>query len=227
MSSSRKQQLGLVTALLGNYWGERLLKKLEEEIPFIRKRSDATIRECIYRIVNYIDNAKKSDYSIIDKYSINQLETFWSEWFDEYKTQYSNKNYIETNEIILDCNNGFYWILNKSFYSAEMIIRLNNCGRVPINNFFLELREYKNGYNFTHIVVVIDDNGVIHQMQGPENEKPNYIYFEYIYALLVKYKFIKSMVSTYPTENEFRLSDFTPEQIQTLKQIRPELFKIL
>ena len=171
MSSSRKKQLQLTVSLLGQYWGEHLLKKLENEIPNIRNCSDATIRECIYKIINYIDNVKNSDYSMIDSYSIIEFETLWSDWITEYKNQYSNKNYIETNKIILKHNNGFYWIKNNSFYSAEMIIRLNNCGRISPQHHFLELRETQNEYNYTHIVVVIDNNGVVHQIQGTKNEK--------------------------------------------------------
>ena len=48
MSSSRKKQLQLTVSLLGQYWCEHLLKKLENEIPNIRNCSAATIREYIY-----------------------------------------------------------------------------------------------------------------------------------------------------------------------------------
>jgi len=208
MSSSRVKQLHLTISLIGKHYGEILLQKLEKEIPNIRNRSDASIKEYIYKIINYIDNVENSNYNIINNYTISEFEILWEEWFLNYKQNYNNKNYIETNEIILDCKNGFYWIKNKNLYSAEMIVRLNNCGRIPINHYFLELRENKENFNYTHIVMVIDNRGIVHQIQGPKNEKPNSIYFKYIYELLINTNLIKNILSNYPDENEFRLKDF-------------------
>jgi hypothetical protein len=208
MSSSRVKQLHLTISLIGKHYGEILLQKLEKEIPNIRNRSDASIKEYIYKIINYIDNVENSNYNIINNYTISEFEILWEEWFLNYKQNYNNQNYIETNEIILDCKNGFYWIKNSNLYSAEMIVRLDNCGRIPINHYSLELRENKDNFNYTHIVMVIDNRGIVHQIQGPKNEKPNSIYFKYIYELLINTNLIKNILSNYPDENEFRLKDF-------------------
>ena len=208
MSSSRVKQLHLTISLIGKHYGEILLQKLEKEIPNIRNRSDATIKECIYKLINYIDNVENSNYDIIDNYTISEFERLWEEWFLKYKENYNNENYVETNEIILECGDEFYWIKNKNLYSAEMIIRLDNCGRIPINHYSLELRENKNNFNYTHIVIVVDDKQIAQQIQGPKNEKPNTIYFKYIYKLLINTNLIKNISSNYPDKNEFRLTDF-------------------
>ena len=227
MSSSRKKQLELTVALLGEYWGEKLLCKLEKEISGIRKRSDATIRECIYRIVNYLDNVEQSDYSILSSHSIEELEIKWNNWFSKYKEKYTNENYIEQNKVLFNYEDGFYWVLGNTFYSAEMIIRMDNCGRVPIDSSYLELREIRENKNYTHVVVVLDKEGTVTQIQGSKNEKPNKEYSKYICELLINYLEIKKVKSIYPDENDFKFKDLTTEEFIRLKKCRPDLLPLL
>ena len=77
----------------------------------------------------------------------------------------------------------------------------------------------KDNFNYTHVVVVIDINGIIQQIQGPKNEKPNEKYFKYIYKLFNETNFIVNIKSNYPNENEFKLTDFF--------SIKNNLFKLI
>ena len=224
---SHQYRLNIVKLLVDDINGEKLYYKILNEYKDIKSKPDSFLKETVYKVSNYIDMFMESDYSLLNSFTIFELIEKYNQSIEIYKKEYNTIDYVEKNEIILDCGDGFYWIKNTNRTSLEMIIRMDNCGRVPLNNYILELRENKNNHNYTHIVVTIDKEGIAHQIQGPKNEKPNGIYFKYIFDLLTKNSIINGIFSQYPTENEFRLSDFSNEQINQIKLIKPILFKII
>jgi len=224
---SHQYRLNIVKLLVDDINGEKLYYKILNEFKDIKSKPDSFLKEIVYNVSNYIDIFMESDYSLLDLFTISELIEKYDKSIEIYKKNYSTINYIEKNEIILDCGNGFYWIKNINRISIEMIVRMSNCGRAPKNNYFLELRQNIDNHNYTHIVITLDNNGIAHQIQGPKNEKPKSIYFNYVFDLLTKNSIINGLTSLYPNENEFRLSDFTNEQINKIKIIRPILFKII
>jgi hypothetical protein len=162
------------------------------------------------------------------------------EWHDSLEIGQGDINYKEENPIILDFRdengNGFYWADLQAKYSEEECDRMGHCGRssygylyslrqvVPIGN------KYK--LNKSHLTAAIGNDGVLYQLKGPKNSKPNEKFHEYILPLFYTLGgpgeedeyLIQDFGSEYNSEDDFKLSDLPEETIKDLYQNRPDLF---
>lgn len=225
MASTTKNILA-IKKLFGNEY-LFVVKKLEEENIKIKNRSTQFINQIINPIANWIDYIGNGDIKLIEKKSVEELTREYNEWFHTFKENYTTKNYIEKNQIVFDYrinNSGFYWVnLNKN-HDAEMIIRLDNCGRVNHNQFFIELRENVGDFNFSRVAIVINKQGTIFQIKGKSNKTPEKQYHKYIFDFLLNYEPITNITFQFQPENDFKLSDLNEEQHYLLKKHKPQLF---
>jgi hypothetical protein len=110
---------------------------------------------------------------------------------------------------------------------------MGHCGRSSSGNIY-SLREVKTlnpkfKLNKSHLTAAISPDGVIYQMKGPKNSKPQSKYHKYIIDLLYltdedgEY-FIKDFGREYQSSSDFKISDLTEEEMKKLLEDRPDLF---
>ena len=172
----------------------------------------------------------------------NKILSFWDlfraseKWHDDLEVGSGDINYVEENPIILDFRdangNGFYWADLETQNSKEECNRMGHCGTsgagriyslrqvIPLND------KYK--LNKSVLTAAIGTNGIVYQMKGGKNSKPEAVYHEYIYPLLFLKKgdgyFINGFGSEYESSSDFKLTDFDDDVIREIFAKRPELF---
>jgi len=163
-------------------------------------------------------------------------------WHDSLEVGQGSINYKEENPTILDFTdengNGFYWADLNTKSSDEECERMGHCGRssygwlyslrqvIPINN------KYK--LNKSVLTAAISEDGIMYQLKGVKNSKPDEKYQQYIlplfYVLGGEYiigeeeYLIQGFGTEYAAEQDFKLSDLPEETIKDLYKNRPELF---
>jgi hypothetical protein len=207
-----------------------ILEKIDKEKISISQKSTKFVSEIAYVISNYSDFINGGTYSGMMEITISEMKNIYNQWFDSMSKNYPEKDYIEKNDILFDYRIngvGFYWVDLKSHYSHEMAVRLNNCGRVNTYQNLIELREYDQfGLNFSRVFVVIDKNGVINQIRGYNNTKPEKKYFNLIYNFFMEYHKINGFNFLAGKNNDLTLYDLPADKIEYLKEKRPDLFKM-
>ena len=162
------------------------------------------------------------------------------QWHDSLEVGQGDINYKEENPIILDFRdengNGFYWADLQTKNSSEECDRMGHCGRssygylyslrqvVPLNN------KYK--LNKSVLTAAIGEDGIMYQLKGGKNSKPEDKYHQYILPLFYvlglpgeeEDYLIQGFGSEYASEQDFKLSDLPEETIRDLYRNRPELF---
>ena len=170
--------------------------------------------------------------------SIDELLEKSKEWHDSLGIGSGVINYNEKHDIIKDFRdengNGFYWADLDTKNSEEECERMGHCGRSSYG-FLYSLRETrpindKYKMNKSHLTAAIGPDGVMYQLKGPKNSKPNEAFHPYILPLFdVKDEdgeyLIQSFGSEYATSMDFKLTDLPDEVLRNLYQNRPELFK--
>jgi hypothetical protein len=208
-----------------------IIKKISESNIPLGGKSTKNVNDLVYPIVHLIDFKFNGDSSSLTNKSLKEITSDYFEWHESYKKDFTTFDYIEKNDVILDYRKngvGYYWVDLNCYYSSEMLIRLNNCGRVNSYQNFLELREYdSNNSNYSRVVVVINHSGHINQIRGDYNMKPSIIYRDFIYDLFLNYEKLKGFKFLFTKETDFTHMDLSKEQLNTLKKIRPELFGMI
>lgn len=208
---------------------EFIIKKIEESNISISGKSTEFVSKIAYPLANYIDFVNNGTYTNLDSLSANDIIVLYNEWIIGMNSKFTTTNYIETNEIIFDYRvngAGYYWVDLKSFYSSEMLFRLKNCGRVNSYQNFLELRESTYNSNDSRLFIVINNDGIINQIKGYMNSKPDSMYYEYIFDFLMNYDKIKGFRFLSNKKNDFLPTDLSIDKLNLLKLKRPELFHL-
>jgi hypothetical protein len=148
---------------------------------------------------------------------------------------------VEENPIILDFRgengDGFYWADLQTKYSEEECDRMGHCGRSSYG-YLYSLRQVlpvgnKYKLNKSVLTAAIGEDGILYQLKGPKNSKPNEKYHEYILPLFYVLGgggeeddyLIQGFGTEYASEQDFKLSDLPKETILDLYKNRPELFE--
>jgi hypothetical protein len=197
-------------------------------------------RSSIVGIIDYIRVHLNGDISSIKELSWSQLTALQHEWHESLQMRTGNINYDEKNEIIKDFRDseglGYYWVNLGTNNSPEECERMGHCGRSRSNLYSLRSFEKlsdKFTINRSHVTAAIDDDGVVTQMKGPKNSKPDEEYTKYIFPLLTLKNaepdseseyFINKFKSEYRPETDFQIWDLSKDQIKTLMSQRPDFF---
>jgi len=197
-------------------------------------------RSSIVGIIDYVRVHLNGDISSIKQLSWSQLTALQHEWHQSLQIGSGNINYDEKNEIIKDFRDsdglGYYWVNLGTNNSPEECERMGHCGRSRANLYslrsFQKLSD-KFTINRSHVTAAIDNDGVVIQMKGPKNSKPDEEYIKYILPLLTlkihdanngSEYFINKFKSEYRPETDFQIWDLSKDQIDTLMSQRPDLF---
>lgn len=201
-----------------------------KSIEFMNKRI-STYSSVLTNIMDYIRVGLNSDISTVKDFSYSKLNDIANKWHEELHIGNDALNYKEEHPIIRDYRKdgiGFYWVDLETHYCDEESERMGHCGRTGGNTLF-SLRQYKplsNGHtlNSSHITAAIGRDGRILQMKGQKNSKPKEVYYPYILDLLMTNEDITGFGYEYDSENDFKITDLTEDQIKALYAKRPDLF---
>jgi len=202
--------------------------------------------EAVSEIMDWVKVGLNGAYHQYKDMTIDELHTLSKDWIASLESE-GSINYKEEGKILIDYRDsnglGYYWVMphSENGYCSEEARRMGHCGKTEALNKFISLRnyyEYGSGYtmNKSLITVSIDPNGNIVQIKGPHNSKPSQEYEEYIFDLYnlnltddqgLQNKLIKGIDWEYDSDDDFKLSDFSHENIIKLMQENPGLFSSL
>jgi hypothetical protein len=257
---------GSLSVWMGNKFIDYYSKLLESTLPEYEDNKDY-IKEVINNLNNNfgINSHRRDIISIMDwvriglngnlgenkELKLGELHRKSKLWHDSLEVGQGDINYKETHPTLLDFTdengNGFYWADLDTKNSPEECERMGHCGRssygylyslrqvIPLNN------KYK--LNKSVLTAAIGSDGIMYQLKGVKNSKPEEKYQEYILPLfyvLTSYNdedddedkwdsgeedyLIQGFGTEYQSEQDFKLSDLPEQTIKDLYQNRPELF---
>jgi hypothetical protein len=194
-------------------------------------------RQNITSIMDWIRvglNGNLGEYKTMPYY---QLYNASVKWHDELEVGQGDINYVEDNPIILDFRGadglGFYWADLETNNSPEECDRMGHCGRSGYGNLY-SLRQVirlndKYTLNKSILTAAIGEDGIMYQLKGGKNSKPEDKYHPYILPLFDLKKedgefFISGFGSEYDAARDFKLTDLGDDVIRKLFAERPELF---
>jgi len=204
----------------------------------------------LQEIRDWITIGLNGDMSSVKDLKWNKLIEKAAEWHEQLEGGVEAINYIESNPIVLDFRDkdgiGFYWADLESRRSKEEEERMGHCGIGSPGENLYSLREYKkaSGQNFTfnksHLTFSIDTNsGNLSQAKAKKNSKPSSSLHNYIIPLLhlkrqrwlgpgdkkkLSFEYlIKTTISDYKPETDFKVSDLSDEDLEKLFEKRKDL----
>lgn len=193
-------------------------------------------RQIITSIMDWIRVGLNGNLGENKNLSFRDLYLASNKWHDELEVGQGDINYIEKNPIILDFRdengNGFYWADLQTSSSKEECDRMGHCGTSGAGDIY-SLRQVtplneKYKLNKSVLTAAIGKDGIVYQMKGGKNSKPEAKYHEFIYPLLFLKRgdgyFINGFGSEYDSASDFKLTDFSDDVIKEVFAKRPELF---
>jgi len=200
--------------------------------------------QSITSIMDYIRIGLNGDNSSIKNLTFQELVTAAIEWHESLDVGQGEINYVEANKVVLDFRDeegiGFYWVDLQTNDSQEECSRMGHCGRTYQTNSIYSLRENMRipGTKFTlnksHLTAAISNMGILFQLKGPKNSKPQEKFNKYVLPLFYVKKdngysedngyLIEGFGREYQSANDFKISDLSDDEITKLYQDRPNLF---
>lgn len=188
----------------------------------------------IKNIMNELNHYMGIDYPPIQEYdpnknpnnALNELHYLEREWKDASKSWVPATG---SETVIIDLGKYKWFDLGKGACRDEGEA-MGHCGNVPsvsTGDVIYSLRQVKDiqgkEYHRPSLTFIAND-GVLGEMKGRSNNKPNKKYHPYIMELL-KSQYIKGIKGGgYMPENNFHPNDLTPEQREELIEIKGEEF---
>ena len=184
-------------------------------------------------IMDWVRTGLNGNVKPYQNFTYDQLVQAAKKWHDELGVGNGEINYVEEDEILLDYRDegiGFYWVNLNTNTSDEECDRMGHCGRTSSDNTIYSLREVKRfnekyTINKSHLTAAIGNrDGIVYQMKGPKNSKPQEKFYPYIIDLLLKDEHIKGFGSEYNSNDDFSLGDLPEDKIKEIYSQKPILF---
>ncbi len=163
-------------------------------------------------------------------YKIEDVEKGSEKWHEELSKSKSIGSKGAWGKPIVKFANGWSWVsLEKGYCSLEGAT-MGHCGNVAgnsdIRHNILSLRNEK---NVPQLTFIDNGGGVLGEMKGRMNKKPDRMYHEYIVGLLLNktYPINKIIGGGMQNENNFNLNDLSPEEKHEVLSKKPNLLPTL
>ena len=169
--------------------------------------------------------------------SFEELYDLSREWHNSLEAGQGHFNYNENNKVLRDYRDedgiGFYWVDLETNSSDEECNRMGHCGRTNSGNSLYSLRRTQRinkdfTLNKSYLTAAVgENNGLIYQLKGPKNSKPDKKYHPYIVDLILNNDHIKGFGSEYESNTDFQFSDLSKEDSLMIYSKKPQLFNSL
>ena len=166
--------------------------------------------------------------------SFEELYDLSREWHDSLEAGQGDFNYNENNKVLRDYRDedgiGFYWVDLETSSSDEECDRMGHCGRTGSDKSLYSLRRTQPinkdfTLNKSYLTAAVgENNGVIYQLKGPKNSKPDEKYHPYIVDLILNDDHIQGFGSEYASDKDFKITDLSKEEILEIYSKKPQLF---
>ena len=166
--------------------------------------------------------------------SFEELYDLSREWHDSLEAGQGDFNYNEKNKVLRDYRDengiGFYWVDLETNSSDEECDRMGHCGRTGSGKSLYSLRRTQRinkdfTLNKSYLTAAVGEyNGVIYQLKGPKNSKPDEKYHPYIVDLILNDEHIQGFGSEYASDKDFKITDLSNEEIIEIYSKKPQLF---
>ena len=166
--------------------------------------------------------------------SFEELYDLSREWHDSLEAGQGDFNYNEKNKVLRDYRDengiGFYWVDLGTNSSDEECNRMGHCGETALGNSLYSLRSTQRftkdfTLNKSYLTVAVGEkDGLIYQLKGSKNHKPNKKYHPYIVDLILNDDHIQGFGSNYGTILDFKITDLPKQEIVKVYSKKPELF---
>ena len=166
--------------------------------------------------------------------SFEELYDLSKEWHDSLEAGQGDFNYNEKNKVLRDYRDengiGFYWVDLETSSSDEECDRMGHCGRTGSDKSLYSLRRTQPinkdfTLNKSYLTASVgENNGVIYQLKGPKNSKPDEKYHPYIVDLILNDDHIQGFGGEYASDKDFKITDLSNEEIIEIYSKKPGLF---
>jgi hypothetical protein len=191
-------------------------------------------RDKLRGIMDWVRVGLAGDIKAYQELTFMELYAESERWHESLGIGDSKIDYIEENTIILDFRKdgvGYYWVDLGVGNCPDEAERMGHCGSTRGNLYSLRsFRNIENNHtlNKSHLTASIDKSGDILQLKGSKNSKPPKELHPLILQLLYTKKdgsyLVYGFGYEYNSENDFKLSDLTFDEVKNIYIDRPELF---
>ena len=163
-------------------------------------------------------------------YKIEDVEKGSEKWHEELSKSKSIGSKGAWGKPIVKFANGWSWVSLEKGYCGLEGATMGHCGNVAGNSDtrhnILSLRNEK---NVPQLTFIDNGGGVLGEMKGRMNKKPDRMYHEYIVGLLLNktYPINKIIGGGMQNENNFNLNDLSPEEKHEVLSKKPNLLPTL
>lgn len=162
----------------------------------------------------------------LKKFTFEEALKRAEQWHNQLKASAGGEIKDESGTVLMRFPDGFYWIDLETNYDRCEGEAMGHCGRTSKGDTLYSLRDK---YKRPHVTAAVDTvDGIIYQMKGKQNTKPNKRYHKYIVALLTNDDLpvkIKGFASEYDRASDFTPSDLEPSLYDELLSKRPDIDK--
>lgn len=179
-----------------------------------------TITDEIDYILDWLKSPLRTEKVNLSELTLNKAYEKSEEWHNSLKA--TGKIEDESGKVLIEFEDGYYWIDLESTYCEAEAKAMGHCGRTGKGDTLLSLRD---NTKEPHVTVAYDtEKGIIYQMKGKNNNKPIQKYFPYIYRLLIDPNLkIKKFGYEYNKAEDFNLLDFDKETFKKVYDYNPDL----
>jgi hypothetical protein len=241
-----KKYLRFIFHVMKNSPGEEFTTLSEKEVIEALNRNSSipgNHKQWVQSIMDWVRVGLNGRLNQYQDLNFTELYNESKEWHDSLNLGQGDVNYKEENTVIKDFRDadgyGFYWADLNTNTSDEECKRMGHCGRTGSNNNLYSLRENKKlpGGKFTlnksHLTASIGNDGILYQLKGPKNSKPQEEFHQYILPLFFvlggggeeEDYLIQGFGSEYASNLDFKITDLPDDTIKELYTQRPELFE--
>lgn len=241
-----KKYLRYIFQFMKNSPGEEFTTLTEKEVIEALNKNPSipgNHKQWVQSIMDWVRVGLNGRLNQYQDLNFSELYNESKEWHDSLNLGQGDVNYKEENTIIKDFRDadgyGFYWADLDTNTSDEECKRMGHCGRTGSDKNLYSLRENKKlpGGKFTlnksHLTSSIGDDGILYQLKGPKNSKPQEEFHQYILPLFFVLGgggeevdfLIKGFGSEYASNLDFKITDLPDDTIKELYTQRPELFE--
>jgi len=178
------------------------------------------INDSVNYVLDWLKNPLREEKVNLSELSFDAAYKKSEEWHNSLKA--TGKITDESGKVIIEFDDGYYWIDLQTTYSKAEADAMGHCGNTNDGDTLLSLRDANKS---PHVTVAYDSkDGAIYQMKGRNNKKPIAKYYPYIYRLLVDPEIKpKYFAYEYLKEEDFNMSDFDKETFQKVFKYNPNI----